>query len=242
MMLKPSVSQYLVAHRGNSAHAPENTLSAIQSALDNDILHIEIDLQLTSDDVIIVMHDDSVDRTTDGNGTINNMSCAEIAMLDAGINFSKEFAGEKVPKLTDVLHTVNNTDCTLFLEVKNPSRYPGFADRLNETIKEYEGSNKIVVISFDQEWLNEFKQINPKTQVGKICLWTGRTSAIKEMTTIHVHWLSVILDPTLVYRVHKNGQQLIAWTVNNNLIIRVLLKLGVDGITTDNPITATTVL
>ena len=99
MNSKPLVSQYLIAHRGNSAQAPENTLSAIQSALNNDIIHIEIDLQITSDNIIVLMHDEDINRTTNGTGIINNMTWAEITNLDAGSSFSKEFAGREITYL-----------------------------------------------------------------------------------------------------------------------------------------------
>jgi len=228
-------SPYVIAHRGSSELAPENTEAAIRKAIEQGIEFVETDVQRTSDDVLVLMHDNNVERTTDGVGLISEMTWEEVASLDAGSYFSSEFVGEGVPTLNSILEMAVERDITLFLEVKSPEDYPGIETQIIGAIQKYQARAQVIIISFDLEWLKVVRKSEADTSVGWICLWMGRTSRLPVNKTVHIHWAGIVADPTLVKRTHDKGYQVIAWTVNNLPLMKVMLWLGVDGITTDRP-------
>lgn len=228
-------SPYVIAHRGSSELAPENTEAAISKAIEQGIEFVEIDVQRTSDNILVLMHDNNVQRTTNGVGLIRGMTWEEVDSLDAGSYFSSEFRGEGVPILDSILKMVIEKDITLFLEVKNPENYPGIETQIMATIQKYQARDRVVVVSFDSEWLEVIQKREANMRVGWVCLWLGRTSHLPVSTTLHVHWAGIVADPTLVRRAHNKDCQVIAWTVNNFPLMRLMLWLGVDGITTGNP-------
>src|SRR5512139_1857475 len=118
-MVLESLSQPIIfAHRGASAHAPENTLAAFELALAQQADAIELDVKLSADGRVIVIHDSTVDRTTDGHGKVKDMSLADLKALDAGSFFSSEFAGEKIPTLDEVFEAVGRRTF-INIELKN---------------------------------------------------------------------------------------------------------------------------
>ncbi len=228
-------SPFIVAHRGNSELAPENTEAAILKAIEQGIKHIEIDIQRTSDNILVLMHDNNIERTTDGVGLISEMTWEEVSSLDAGSYFSSEFAGEGVPTLNSILELVVERDIKLYVEVKNPEIYPGIENQIIAAVKKYQARDQVVIISFDLEWLEVVQKSEENIDFGQISLGLGKTSRLPEAATVHVHWASVIIDPTLVKRAHDRGYQVIVWTVNDLPKMKVMLLLGVDGITTNSP-------
>ena len=120
-------SQYIenpimISHRGAAGLAPENTLASIREAIGQGAQFIEVDVQRSADGVLVLMHDRTVNRTTDGRGTIRELTWDEISELDAGSSFSPEFTGEPVPSLDSVLGLIRKSPVNLVLEAKNPGR------------------------------------------------------------------------------------------------------------------------
>ncbi len=124
---------------------------------------------------------------------------------------------------------------TLILEGKDPDLYPGFAGQLAETIERFAAQDRVIVVSFDHQWLAEFHAAMPEVRLGRLGLWSPPTPPAQATSYVSVYWLSVILDPTLIWRMHAAGERLGVWTVNDLRLMGLLLWLGVDSITTDHP-------
>jgi len=222
-----------IAHRGASDVAPENTLGAIREAVNRGIQYVEIDIQQTGDNYLILMHDTTVDRTTDGTGRVRDLSLEDIQQLDAGSYFSGEFTGEAVPLFRDALELAIQHNITLIVEVKNPELYPQLANELISILDETSGYGNVIVISFDHTWLESLEQAAPDVETGSLWLWS--TGTPRNHHIVSVHWSSVLIDPTQIYRQHRAGNAIWVWTVNHPLLTSLLERLGVDGIVTDTP-------
>lgn len=223
----------LISHRGYAGSAPENTLVGVIAALEAGATHIEVDVQMTADGSIVLMHDRSVRRTTAGRGRVSQMTAAQISRLDAGAWYGEQFVGEPVPTLERVLEEVVAAGATLVIEVKHPSPRADLAGALAEVIKRRGAEGNVIVVSFDRQWLQTLTEHDPAIHTGD--LWLRPRVALPEThsTIVSVHWASLYLDPSAVRRLHARDLQVWAWTVNNPRIARRLTELGVDGIVTD---------
>lgn len=137
----------VAAHRGASRLAPENTVAAFEAAMASGAVALELDVQLTSDDELVVIHDASLDRTTSGHGAVRSLNAAEINGLDAGAWFSPEFAGERIPTLDQVLESTKGR-ARLNIELKD-TRTDRIAERVIETVRAHDAIDRVVVMSFD---------------------------------------------------------------------------------------------
>ncbi|MBU8913256.1 MAG: glycerophosphodiester phosphodiesterase [Spirochaetales bacterium] len=222
-----------IAHRGYAAVAPENTLSGIEAALRAGADYVEVDVQMTADGEIVLMHDRTVDRTTDGTGKVSALDWEYVASLDAGSWFSGEHTGEQVPRISQALESVMEADATLAIEVKHPSRQSDLAEALVEAIRYRKAEQNVIVLSFDRRWLRRLRDLDPGITTGDLWVRPRVLLPKSESAVASVHWLSLIVDPTAVWRLHRRGFRVWAWTVNSPGIARLLVRMGVDGITTD---------
>ena len=225
----------IISHRGMAGSAPENTLASVREAIRRGAEFIEIDVRRSADGVIVLMHDLTVNRTTNGRGRVGEWTWDEISRLDAGSHFSPAFAGEPVPTLDDALESIESSSITLVLEVKQPDRYPGVATQIAATLQGFDPDGSVVVVSFDHDWLDVFQDLAPATPVGYLQVHPFIQRHVPEDSVVDVHWISVLVDPTLIRRVHHRGHRIWVWTVNDVRLMRLLTWLGVDGITTDHP-------
>jgi glycerophosphoryl diester phosphodiesterase len=232
---KPIIGPYLIAHRGAAKLAPENTLAAVRLGLDHGAECIEVDIQQTQDGKLIVLHDASVDRTTNGRGMASALTWDAISRLDAGAWFGEDFAGENVPLLDQVLALVTPTEATLVIEVKEPERTPGIAENLIDLLQQFSATQRVMVISFDHEWLATFNRIAPDTALGMVFIWPGSKPIEAGTVLVDCRWTSVLIDPTLVGRFHRRGQQVGVWTVDRVWQMKLMRWLGVDAITSNRP-------
>lgn len=159
---------HLCGHRGHSVGAPENTLSALHSNRHHGGTTAEVDAVLTADGEIVLMHDLSVDRTTDGTGIVADMDMSAIRALDAGAWFGAEFAGERVPTLTEALAFAREVDLGFEIEIKERRNLPGFVRRLAEVLEDTEYRRRVMVISFDHVALRWLKTQIPGVTTGGI--------------------------------------------------------------------------
>ncbi len=232
---KPIREPFIISHRGAAGLAPENTMAAISAALQHGASFIEVDVHRTADNVLVVMHDTSVRRTTNFSGEIRNLTWDTIKSLDAGSHFSAEYTDEPVPRLETVLDQIRQSSATLIIEVKNPELYPGIETEIAELIRKFEGTGRVMVISFDWDWLEQFHQTAPEIAIGSLAVWMLPQPLPPGTQMVDVHWSTVLLDPSQIYRLHRRGYTVGVWTVNNTRLMKLLWGLGVDGITTDYP-------
>src|SRR6267143_1876319 len=155
----------VIAHRGASGNAPENTMAAFRKALALGATFIETDLQLSRDARFVAIHDATVNRTTNGQGAVHDMTLAELRRLDAGSWFGSEFAGERIPTLEEILQFSKKNDVVFYMELKPDGSWGGehaFVGALRESGE----IPRAVVISFDAEILDGLRKIEPTLMTG----------------------------------------------------------------------------
>ena len=223
----------IVGHRGASGLAPENTLAAFRLAADLGIDGVEFDVQRTADGHLVVFHDDELDRTSSGTGLLRDKTLAELANLDAGSWFNRQFAGEKIPTLEAMFDQMRGNQLLLFLEMKDPHLFPGMEAEVAAMIRRYGFEGRTQVRSFYHPSLHEFYKIAPDIAISE--LWYSHMPAAGEITYPTLNMLYSLLTPEIIAEVHARNQKVDAWTVNDVEIAEALIKAGIDGITTDFP-------
>lgn len=225
-----------IAHRGASGYAPENTLVAFRRAVAQGVSFIETDLHLTRDAHFVAIHDENVDRTTNGHGPIQNMTLAEVRRLDAGSWFASEFMGERVPTLDDVLEFARKNDVVFYLELK-PSGFWGGEHALISQLRNSTEIARSVIISFDPAILANLHKIEPTVMTG--LLYDGKLDdPFSKALEIGARQLAVrgdLITPNFLQHARSLDLQVVCWTVNSPAHMRMLMDAGVDGIMSDYP-------
>ncbi|MEN6644984.1 MAG: glycerophosphodiester phosphodiesterase family protein [Armatimonadia bacterium] len=223
----------LMAHRGNSALAPENTLAAFAMALKTPSQWTELDVHLTADGEVVVMHDATVDRTTNGSGVIAEMTLAQIKALDAGSWFGAEFTNERVPTLAEVVDLVQDR-IRLNVEIKS-SADPESSRKVVEILRRGGVLEQSMISSFGLQAVLEVRQHwdNPY-----LALITGRGEDLAitiehKLQFFNVHYQAV--DEQLVAQAHEAGVGVCAWTIDDPALWRPFAELGVDIFCTNAP-------
>lgn len=240
MMLESLPRPVIFAHRGACAHAPENTIASFELALAQQADAIELDVKLSSDGFVIVHHDDTVDRTTDGTGRIKNLTLADLKKLDAGSFFSETYKGEKIPTLEEVFETVGKRTF-INIELTN---YKTRNDHLVETVcmlvKKHNMQKRIIFSSFFASNLSKARGYLPDVPRGLLALngflgsWARSFGfTFGNYQALHPH----VADTTQqeVSRVHRLNRRIHVWTIDKEEDMRRLFSWGVDGIFTDDP-------
>ena len=242
----------VIAHRGGGGLAPENTLEAFRRSVELGVDVLELDVHSTADGALVVIHDRTVDRTTDGGGRVNEMSLAALKKLDAGHRFTADggqtfpFRGQGVtiPTLDEVLQAF--PEMKFNIEPKQAT--PSLVGPLCNLLKERRMTGKTIVASFNQTLIDEFRQACPDvatsagpTEVTKfLSLYkTGLTGAFSPaMHALHIPqsagWLYTV-DGDFIRAARERNLQVHVWTVNEIEDMKRLTELGVDGIMTDYP-------
>jgi glycerophosphoryl diester phosphodiesterase len=226
----------VIAHRGASGHAPENTLAAFRKAVSLGAAFIETDLQLSRDTRFVAIHDATVDRTTGGSGAVHNLTLAELRRLDAGSWFGSEFAGERIPTLEEIFEFSKKHDVVFYLELK-PSGSWGGEHALIGALRESGEIPRSVVISFDTAILESLRKLEPTLMTG--VLYEGQidrpVDRAVEIGARQVAVRSDLVTPALLAEARKKDLQVVCWTVNQPAHMRLLIDAGIDGIMSDYP-------
>lgn len=211
-----------IGHRGAAGLEPENTLRSFRRAAAEGADAVELDLRLTRDKRLVVMHDATVNRTTNGSGSVAEMTLNDLKRLDAGV-------GERVPTFEQVLEV---TDLTIYAELK----VVGAAGPLAAFLRHRKLAERVIPISFQPEALSQIRQSLPRLPVGLVLSGPlpDSTSALRVGADL-VSPEAVHLDAALVESCRREGLRVTTWTVNEPEEMRRVLKLGVDGIVTDRP-------
>ncbi len=226
----------VIAHRGSSGHAPENTLASFRKAVAQGAAFIETDLQLSRDARFVAIHDSTVDRTTGGRGAVHGLTLAELRQLDAGSWFGSEFTGERIPTLEEILDFAKKHDVVFYLELK-PSGSWGGEHALISALRETQEIPRTVVISFDTGILDALRKIEPTLMTG--VLYDGQIEKpVDRALEIGARQLAVrsdLVTPALLAGARKKDLQVVCWTVNHPAHMRLLIDAGIDGIMSDYP-------
>lgn len=237
-LLRPQGAPVLrVGHRGARGHAPENTFASFNRGVELGASVVETDVHLSRDGEVVVIHDHTVDRTTDGHGFVKDMTVAELKKLDAGSWYDARFAGERIPTLRELLEWARHR-IPLALEIKNgPIYYPGIAGQVIRLLREYDMAGQAILISFDHFVLREAKMLAPEIATG--ILYAARlidaVAAAQAAGAVAVHPQYAFVTPDLVESAHRAGIAVSPWCPNDVESLRWLDRMGVDSIGTDYP-------
>lgn len=226
-------------HRGASAYAPENTIPAFELAAEQGAHGIELDVQLSQDGHLVVIHDFELDKTTNGTGKVTDTSLADLKTLDAGSWFNEKFAGIQIPTLAEVFESVGES---LFINVE--IKYfdietNGIEQKIIDCITKYQLEARVIISSFNPMVLKRTRQINDAIPIGYLYSpqsMDGKTQALMlpyEHEARHPY--HEMIDESIMIHAHELGFVVNAWTVNDAARARQLRMLGVNGIITDHP-------
>jgi glycerophosphoryl diester phosphodiesterase len=227
-----------IAHRGASGTAPEHTRAAFLRALELGVDMLECDVQLTRDEQLVLMHDQELERTTNGHGAVRDYTLAEIKALDAGSWFGSQFAGETVLALSEALTLVGNA-ARLNVELKAPrADWPLVGSCLIDTLSRHQALESTIISCFEPEALSVVRHCSDRARLG--LLWqhasfedAWRWARALDAVSIHPLWLLVSAD--VVRAAHARALKVLTWTVNDIGIMKDLVRQGVDGIISDFP-------
>lgn len=228
-----------IAHRGFSGKYPENTMRAFAEAVAVGCDGIETDVHMTKDGVLVICHDEIINRTTDGTGYIAEYNYNDLCKFDAGIKYGKEFAGEKIPSLDEFFTYIKDKNLLINLELKNNIiNYNHMEERVIEKIYEYNLDKNIILSSFNHYSMVKIKEIDSKIKTGLLysaSLYNVHEYAKKlKADAVHPFYPSVF-DENIVKEIHEKGISINAWTLNEEAYMKKMMNLGIDGIITNYP-------
>lgn len=233
----------VIAHRGDSTHAPENTLAAFRKAIDTGADMIELDVQLTSDGVPVVFHDAVLDKHSNGTGLLSDFTTEKIRNLDAGSWFSKDFVGEKIPLLSEVLELAKE-NILLNIEIKSEAvsdnAYSGVEYKVCELVRLFAIEKQVLISSFDYRVPGRVAKINPEIKTGLLYnreTSGGRTPAelVQSYGAFSFHCSRWQVRKQWITQCKKIGAPVYVYTVNGRWTMKSLIKKGVAGIFSDRP-------
>ncbi|MCB9206397.1 MAG: glycerophosphodiester phosphodiesterase [Ignavibacteriales bacterium] len=232
----------IIAHRGGAKLAPENTLAAFKNAIDIGVDMIEIDVILSKDNKVIVIHDDSIDRTTNGSGKVKEMTLSKIKSFDAGSWFDEKYKDEKIPTLDEVIKLLNG-QVKLLIEIKGGNEeYAGLEEKVVEVINNYEAHNWVIVQSFNEETVIRIKDANEKITTFYLLGKNGveyleklknNEINVKKYDGLAPNYQLVTKENIALIK--KLDFKCFVWTVNDVELMNGMIHLKVDGIITDSP-------
>lgn len=238
----------VIAHRGASGLAPENTLTAFKKAIDLGVDRIEMDLRQTIDGEVVVLHDKTINRTTNGWGSIRKLSLKKARKYSAGSWFHHSYSAERIPTFREVLELVNGR-ATLLLEIKDGSPYHhNIEGNILKLLDEYQAHKWCIVQSFNDRIINNFRSLpDLHSDIHKLFaafipvapFYGGSKFSYKRLRRYEfAHEVNInykYVNPRVVRKVHEMGKKVNVWTVNEIENQNKYIKMGVDGIITDYP-------
>jgi len=228
----------ILAHRGDTEHAPENTMAAFTRALDADY-DLELDIDISKDGHLVIIHDNTVDRTTNGHGLVSDLTLEELRMLDAGSWRGLEFQGEHIPTFQELLDLVKGS-VLLAINFKRE----GSEELIAEALQGYSDVQNTFVFDISAEAARRLKSVNPYVPVAARASKRAEEDFFKvarqRFPEVEVIWAdehcggSFITDE-IVEICHRAGKSIYATIVNDPARMETLVKMGIDGICTDRP-------
>ncbi|WP_428908196.1 glycerophosphodiester phosphodiesterase [Niallia sp. Krafla_26] len=230
----------IVAHRGASGYAPENTLAAFDLAVTMNADYIEIDVQRSKDGKLVVIHDTTVNRTTNGVGYVKDLTYEELYSLDAGRFKGEHFTGIKIPTLEEVLDRYAEK-IGIFIELKSPELYPGIEETVAKILKKrrLDQNGNIIIQSFNFESMKKMNKLLPKIPIGILTANKAHTSEqALEIFSTYADYFNPrydLLTEELVRKIHNYNMKIASWTVKKRGIAEYMKSHNLEAIVTDFP-------
>ncbi|MBF6612663.1 MAG: glycerophosphodiester phosphodiesterase [Chloroflexi bacterium] len=229
----------LIAHRGGSLEAPENSMAAFRHAIEIGMRFVELDVQMSRDGVLMVIHDESVNRTTEGRGAVGGLTYEELRRLDVGSKFGAQFMGEKIPTLREVLELCLDAGVGVVVELKSPGLYDGMEEKVAALIGEIwiRGGADIWCISFDHDALRRMRELDPALLLGYLYAPSAE-SFVQPDDTVQAYcpfYRTALAHPEEVEQAHRLGKHVLVYTVNEEDEMLRVAEAGIDGMVSDRP-------
>lgn len=228
------------AHRGASAVAPENTIAAFRAAAEQGAKWVELDVALLADETLVVIHDDSVDRTSSGTGSLGALSRGDLDRLDAGSWFGAAFSGERIPTLEEALKALGGLGLGANVEIKQHKHHKSL-DQLTGTVqaalRTRPAGMRIMISSFDRQALAAMHRLEPELEMAMLWStvppdWQAQLASIPT-TSIHLDYKALSIG--LLEETSKQGIKVRAWTCNEPSMLASFWPAGLTGVISDNP-------
>ena len=226
------------AHRGASGYAPENTLPAFRMAAEMKADGVELDIQLTRDGEIVVCHDETIDRTSSGHGSIADFSLSELKTFDF-CNGNLAYEGVRIPTLEEVLDELEPTPLTVNIELKTGINfYPGIEEKAIELVQRKGWGKRIIYSSFNHETLRRIHQLDPAAKTG-VLYGDGLADPVKYGRMLGASALHPVLFnlryPGFLETCREDGKEINVWTVNSEEHLKICREMGVHAVITNYP-------
>lgn len=239
-----TATPWVIGHRGAAGHAPENTLAAFRIGLGLGAEGVECDVHMSRDGRIVVIHDPTVERTTNGEGRVGELTFEELRALDAGSWFDARFSGERIPSLDELFELLSETERSsgvsrwLFIELKHGNDvYPGIEEALVLAIAGSGRMERIAVISFDHRAIARIQAMAPSLRTGVLYDARPLDSAALAQAA-QAGWIGPAVkwvDAEEVARARQAGLEVFVWTANQEAAMRRMIALGVSAVGSDYP-------
>jgi len=250
-----------IAHRGASAYCPENTLAAFIKAVNMGIKYVECDIRLSKDGHLMVIHDKTIDRTTNDKGIVSDFNLKELKKLDAGSWFDPKYKDERIPTLSELFDLLEKCkDIKLVLEIKDSNYFPEITEKAINMIKKRNMINRVNISAFYWDVLEKVKRIEKNIETsaliefstkkdyfslindgGPVSIYNDINNLIKDATLFNVNVVCPPANNTneeIIEKLHKNGFKVRLWGVGENIddsFLKALIKWGIDGLTINDP-------
>lgn len=224
----------VIAHRGYSFKAPENSVSSVKYAIDAGVDIVEIDVQETKDGEIVLMHDKTLKRLTGINKSLNELTYKELIALDIGSSFSKDFSGEKIPKLEEIIN-ISKGKVKLLIELKPyNNNWDSLSEKVVKLMEKYNLEDSCLIHSLNYDSIKKVKSLNPNIKVGYIVY--AALGDLNSMDNVDFYSLeqSIITDK-IVRNLHLKNKKVYVWTLNEEEDIYNIMNYNIDGLITDDP-------
>jgi glycerophosphoryl diester phosphodiesterase len=228
----------VLGHRGARREAPENTLPAFRRALELGADGVELDARLAADGTVIVLHDDSLERTTNGQGRADRLSWDELRCLDAGGRYGPAFAGTPLCTLAEALQVLAPARL-VNVELKGLGRDSGLERQVLEVVRQAGMVQRVVLSSFSRAHLGRLRRLDERIALAwlfqwrwqwPIAFWLARSLQLQAL-----HPAGAVVTERALCRAHRLSLRVVPWTVNQEEVVRRMLSWGVDGLITDRP-------
>lgn len=232
----------IVAHRGASGDIPENTIAAFDRALEMKADYIEMDVQRSKDGELVVIHDRTVDRTTNGTGLVKNLTLKQLKSLDAGNWKGEKFTGERISTFEEILNRYHKR-IGMIIEIKYPELYPEIEEQIAQTLRktnlDQPQRDRIIIQSFNDASMKKMNQLLPEVPIGILTKDKKDTSAhsLKDFSSYADYFNPniKIVNKEIVEQAYAYGMKVFPWTVRSHAAAEFVLNLNVSAVITDYP-------
>ena len=228
----------IFAHRGFSMLYPENTIIAFEKAAQLPIYGVEFDVHLTADQQPVIIHDESINRTSNGQGFVKDLTLQQLQAFDYGSWFNPVYAEETIPTLSDVLQIFQHTHHVINIELKSDIfEYTGIEEIVFHTIKQFKMEERVIISSFNHETLQRFNKLAPSIKTATLfsSLVLNLENYVKNMNSSALHIAYFHTERKIIQHALQQGATVRTFTVNDVKIAKQLQKIGVSAIFTDDP-------